>query len=56
MDCHGISGILGTKTLTKNDSRLRLVLDFRFVKEHAIVHRDACSLSFLKVRGLLHIL
>ena len=56
MECHGISGILGTKTLTKKDSRPGLVLDFRSVKEHAIVHKDACSLSSLKVRGILNIL
>ena len=34
---------------------LGLFFGLRPVKEHAIMHRDACSLSFLKVRGTLDI-
>ena len=34
---------------------LVLFFDFRLVKEHAIVHRDVCGLSSLKVRGILDI-
>ena len=34
---------------------LGLFFDLRPMKEHAIAHRDACSLSSLKVRGTLDI-
>ena len=34
---------------------LSLFFDLRPMKEQVIAHRDACSLSFLKVRGILNI-
>ena len=34
---------------------LGLFFGLRPVKEHAIVHKDVCSLSSLKVRGTLNI-
>ena len=49
MECHGISRILGSKALTKKDKRPELVLWLKVVKEHAIMHRDVCSLSSLIV-------
>ena len=56
MECHEISRILGSKALTKIDSKLGLIFGLRLMKEHFIAHRDACSLSSLKVRGTLDIL
>ena len=47
MECHGISGILGSKAITKRDSKLRLILWLEAREENAMVHRDACSLSSL---------
>ena len=57
MECNGISRILGRRPSLREIVGLGLVLVFglRLVKEHAIAHRDACSLSSLKVRGALDI-
>ena len=55
MECHGTSRILGSKALTKRDACMGLFFDLRLVKEHVIAHRDACSLSSLKVRGTFDI-
>ena len=56
MECYGISRMSGLKSLTYRDNRLGLVLWLNVVKEHAIMQRDACSLSSLMVRGILVIL
>ena len=44
---------MGSKALPWRDNRLGLVPRLRAVKEHAIMHGDAYSLSSLKVRGIL---
>ena len=53
MKCHRISGIPGSKALTKRDNRLRLVPRLRVVWELTIMNGDACNLSSLRVRGIL---
>ena len=55
MECHRISRILGSKVLTKRDNKLGFVLWLKVVKEHVIMHRDACGLSSIMVRGILDI-
>ena len=45
MKCHGISGIPGSKALTKKGNRLGLVPRLRAVWELTITHGDACILS-----------
>ena len=52
MEFHKISGILGSKALTKRECMpMGLLIGLRPMREHAIMHKDACSLSSLKERG-----
>ena len=53
MEYHRISGILGSKGLTKVG--LVLFMNLRPMRIHAITHRDVFRLSSLKERGILDI-
>ena len=53
MECHEISGIMGHSPLLREIAGLGLFLGLRPIRKHTLTHKDACSLSFLKVRGTL---
>ena len=55
MECHGISGIMRSKAFTRDKVGLGLFIGLRPMREHAITHRDGCSLSSLKEKGTLDI-
>ena len=55
MECHGISGITGLKALLRESVGLCLFMGLRPTREHAITHRDVCSLSSLNERDTLDI-
>ena len=55
MKCHEISGILGSKALTKRGCSLGLVHGLKAHEGTPITHRDTCSLSSLKERGTIDI-
>ena len=55
MKCRRISGIPRSKALTNDKAGLVLFIGLRPMREHAIMHKDVCSLSSLIERGTLDI-
>ena len=55
MECYNISGISGSKDLTRDKVGLGLFMGLKPMREHTITHREACSLSSLKERCFLDI-